>query len=135
MLLADTTPGTPQREQRLAVGDENLLRSAQRSIGLQSLTSGFTPWIRELQQSTDSGPDPTLADLVTRDTSDWIAFARKNGVPDRVQGETDEERFTSYGREVAARIQLLHPTLFVQQRIASGAIPVESDLRKPIASF
>ena len=91
--------------------------------------------MRELQQSATSAADPTLADLAAKDTADWIAFARKNGVPKGVLGETDEERFTSYGREVARQIQLLHPTLFVQQRIASDRIPVATGLKGPIAKF
>jgi hypothetical protein len=136
-LLVNAPPNyLPSWEERLqAVGDENLMRSVQRSIGLQSLTGGFVPWIRAFQQSAASNPDPTLADLSARDTADWIAFARQNGVPKDVVGATDEERFKNYGRQVAMRVQLLHPTLFVQERIASDRIPVDTDLKGPIKKF
>lgn len=126
----------PSWEERLqAVGDEGLLRSAQRSIGLQSLTGGFVPWMRELQQSAASNTDPTLADLAAKDTADWVTFARQNGVPKDVSGATDEERFKNYGRQVAMRVQLLHPTLFVQERIVSDRIPVDTGLKGPIVKF
>lgn len=136
-LLVNAAPNhLPSWEERLhAVGDEGLLRSVQRSIGLQSLTGGFVPWMRKLQQGATSAADPALADLVVKDTADWIAFARENGAPKGTSGKTDEERFTSYGREVAMRIQLLHPTLYVQQRIVSGRIPVAEGLKGPITNF
>jgi hypothetical protein len=136
-LLANAAPENPPSwEERLqAVGNENLLRSVQRSLGLRSLTGGFVPWMRGLQQSATSAADPTLADLVAKDTADWITFARQHGVPKSVDGTTDEERFTSYGREIARRIQLLHPTLYVQQRIASDRIPVATGLKDPIRIF
>ncbi len=135
-LLANAAPNDPPSwDERLkAVGDEGLLRAAQRSISLQSLTGGFVPWMRELQQSATSA-DPTLADLVAKDTVDWIAFARKNGVPREVVGDNDDARFTSFGRQIAARIQLMHPTLYVQQRIVSDRISVATDVKEPIAKF
>jgi hypothetical protein len=136
-LLANAAPDDPPSwEARLqAVGDEGLLRSVQRSIGLRSLTGGFAPWMRALQRSATSEADPTLADLVANDATDWIAFARKYGVPKDAVGATDDERFTRYGREIARRIQLLHPTQYVQQRVASDRIPVATDLKAPISKF
>lgn len=136
-LLANASPAAPPSwEERLnAVGDEHLLRSAQRSIGLHSLTGGFAPWIRELQRGASEDTDPTLADLVSRDAADWIEFARKHGVPKNVAGATDDERFTSYGRQFAIQLQQMHPTRFVQERIASDRIPVNPEAKGSIAKF
>jgi len=136
-LLASAPPANPPSwEERLkAVGDEDLLRSVQRSIGLHSLTGGFAPWIRELQQGASGDTDPTLADLVSRDAADWIEFARKYGVPKNVTGVTDDERVTSYGRQFAVQLQQMHPTRFVQERIGSDRIPVAEDAKESIAKF
>lgn len=136
-LLANASPASPPSwERRLeAVGDESLLRSVQRSIGLHDLTGGFVPWIRALQQGASSDTDPTLADLVSMDAADWIEFARKNGVPSKAVGATDEERFVNFGREIAGRIDRLHPTLCVQDRIAKGRIPIPEEVKAPLNRF
>ncbi|MEX8518445.1 MAG: neuraminidase-like domain-containing protein [Leptothrix sp. (in: b-proteobacteria)] len=137
MLIANADPKDPPSwEKRLeAVGDEALLRSAQRSLGLHSLTGGFVPWMRELQRGDAGAPNPTLVDLVANDTADWVKFAQKHGVPKDVVGASDDERFTRYGRQISARTQLMHPAPFVQKRIESDRIPVAPELKGLISKF
>jgi len=68
--------GPPWPEIREIVGDDGLFGSVQRSLGLMTLTRGHVPLMRALQQSEVGAADASLADLVAKDSKDWIELAR-----------------------------------------------------------
>ena len=78
--------------------------------------------------------DPTLADLVTLDEDDWAELARESGVPPE-EGITEEEHRSRYGRRLARKIERMHPTAFLRDRIASERIPVGDEVRSPLDDF
>ncbi len=136
-LVVTATPesGLPWKKIRAVVGDDELFGSLQRSLGLMTLTRGYVPLMQALQQIDTGAADASLADLVTNDAKDWIELAKKYGAPKEIEAATDEARYIQYGQQIARTIELMHPTPFIQHRIASDRIPIAADLKEPISAF
>jgi Tc toxin complex TcA C-terminal TcB-binding domain/Neuraminidase-like domain/Salmonella virulence plasmid 28.1kDa A protein len=136
-LLAEATPEEGPRwvEIREVIGDNVLLDSVQRSLKLRTLTRGYAPLMQALQRTPGQGDAATLVDLVTLDEEDWVELAQTHGVPAEIEGATDEERCRLYGRELARAVERMHPTPFIQYRIADDRIPVPSEVKDRLETF
>ena len=136
-LVVAATPenGPPWQKIREVVGDDDLFGSVQRSFGLMTLTRGHVPLMRALQHNEVGATAASLADLVANDSKDWIELARQYGAPKEIEAATDKARYILYGRHMARTVELMHPTPFIQHRIAADRIPLAGDLKEPILAF
>ncbi|GHO97434.1 hypothetical protein KSF_074820 [Reticulibacter mediterranei] len=132
-MVVTATPenGLPWQEIRKVLDDDDLFNSVQRMLRLMTLTRGYMPLMQAIPQVGDS----SLSDLVTYDAKDWIEFARQYGVPAEIEAATEEERAIQYGQQIARTVELMHPTPFIQHRIASDRIPITPELKEPINAF
>ena len=120
---------------REIVRDEELLAATERSIRLRTLTGGHAPLMEELQSRAAGSDAATLADSVSMERTDWLALVEAHGVPDDVEGVTEDARQRLYVQQLARTVERMHPTPFIRQRIASDRIPVRGELKAPIDAF
>lgn len=136
LLLNNTEKIDGQWQQiRNLVGDDALFNSVRRSVGLMQLTDGFVPFMETLQLKEVDETAAVLADLVNHDTRYWIGLARELGAPTNIEAESDDVRCLIYGRQLAQKIELMHPTPYVRHRVITGEIPVAENHQELLAKF
>lgn len=117
------------------VNDRTLFNGIRRAVGLLELTAAYQPMMVALQLDEVDETAAALADLVKHDAKYWIGLAGKVGVPLQIEAATDEERITIYGRQIAQKIELMHPVPFVKHRVLSGEILVADDNKELLTKF
>lgn len=117
------------------IDDNTLFNSVRRSVGLMQLTDAYQPMIKALQLDIVKEAEAVLVDLVKYNPNYWISKAREIGAPASIQAESNEVRATIYGKLIAEKIELMHPTAYINHRIIHDQIPVKAEDKRLLTEF
>ncbi len=99
---------------------------------LSSLTGGFAPLIKELQ-NTDHVQSPI--DLLDWKDQDWDSILKKTGVPGNITGDNQEERIIKFKGQIEATLNAAYPTRKIELMIDKRELPVQEEVASNLATF
>ena len=97
------------------------------------LSGNHQPLVEELQVNQKIS---AVSELVALEENDWKEIIKKTGIPDFVEGNTDEEKVANYASQVQTLINAAYPTQKIAVMLGKQELPVKNaEVSKGIKTF